>query len=480
MLFLSVTLFAFGLVLYGSFDQAIYGDYDDLLSSRAEGVANSINTYWHAKRAEDIEHAPQVKTQGAPLSDVFMTIARSWVEEKRKDPELMSIFVRILNTKGEVIVSSRAMPNVDSMDADDFEDVLRGEDDFDTTCGELPSGKKAKFRVYTKPVREDGKVEYIVQAGGPVGLLSIALSNLRFVLFLLIPLTVLLAGIPSVLLVRLTLRPVDNMVNTLKQITAENLKLKIHMPDTKDEIKRLADTFNEMIERLDRSFSSQQRFIRDISRELQSPVNDLKEELEASLVKNCTESEYKALIFKAAKEAGGFSRTIEDLSILSQMGDERPALEIRKINLTALVERVFNTMKISASERGVAISLSCTETIKIDADKNKLEELLTNLLDNAVKYTYRKGSVSVIVSRDKEFARIVVSDTGIGIPEDEVPYIFDRFYQVAKPRGIKGGFGLGLSAAKAIVEAHKGKITVESEEGKGSSFIVSLPISYPG
>jgi signal transduction histidine kinase len=270
------------------------------------------------------------------------------------------------------------------------------------------------------------------------------------------------------------------MVNTLRQITAENLKLKIHMPDTKDEIKRLADTFNDMIERLDRSFSSQQRFIQDISRELKNPVNGLKDELESALTKNCTEAEYRSLLAKALKEADGFSRTIEDLSILSQFGNEQLTLNIRNINLTGLVERVFNEMNAQASEKGISTSLSCVETIKIDGDKEQLEQLFTNLLDNAIKYTYRKGSIAVTARRDGKFAMITVTDTGIGVPEDELPYIFDRFYQVAKPRGVRGGFGLGLSTVKAIIEVHKGKVTVESEEGKGSLFTVYLPLKYSG
>lgn len=477
MLFLALTLFAFSLILYGSFDRALYSDFDDLLSSRAEGVADSINTYWNTKRAEDMHHGQDAAVIS---NDAFLTIARNWVEEKRKDPELMSIFVQILNTKGEVVVSSKATPRINAIAKSDFEGVLNGEDDFSTVGGELSDGRKIKFRVYTRPVKEEGKIEYVVQAGGPLGLLSVALGNLRLVLFLLLPLTVLLAGIPGVLLVRLTLRPVDKMVDTIRQITAENLKLKIHMPDTKDEIKRLADTFNDMIERLDRSFSSQQRFIQDISRELKIPVNLLKEELESALTKNCTEAEYRSLLLKAMKETDGFSRTIEDLSILSQFGNERLTLNIRKINLTGLIERIFDEMKTPASEKGVTLSLSCIETIKIDADREQVEQLITNLLDNAIKYTYRKGSIAVAVRRDEKFAKVTVSDSGIGIPEDELPYIFDRFYQVAKPRGIKGGFGLGLSTVKAIVEAHKGTVTVESQEGKGTLFTVYLPINYSG
>jgi len=473
--FLTITLSAFSVILYEGFNHFLYNALDDLLSSRAEGVADSVNAYWISPQGgKNISAAPA----GEHLKN-FVTVARDWVEEKRKDPELMSIFVRILDTKSECLVASKSMPVTPLLPKEDFDDILKGEDSFDTVSW-VVNGKKMQFRLYSKPVMGEGRVEYVVQVAGPVDLLSIALGNLRLILFLLLPLTVLLAALPSIFLVNFALRPVDGMIDTLRQITAENLKLKIHMPDTRDEIKRLAETFNDMIERLDRSFSSQKKFILDISSELKGPVNALKEELESALAKNCSEEEYKTLLVKAFKEANGFSRTIEDLSIISRFGDERPILEIRKVNLTGLVKEVVDDMKPIANEKDINTSIFCDETIRLDGDKKQLAQLLANVLDNAVKYTYRRGSISVAVQKVKGNAVITITDTGIGIPEDELPYIFDRFYQVAKPRGVKGGFGLGLSTAKSIAGAHSGTISVESQPGKGSAFTIRLPLTYPG
>jgi len=178
----------------------------------------------------------------------------------------MKVFAQILSVKAQRLVSTKSMPFIAPVPKSDLEDVLAGEDSFNSLSGVFANGKKAKFRVYTRPVIEDGKVVYIVQVAGPIELISIASSSLMVILFILLPLTIILAGIPGVLLAGLTLKPVASMINTLKHITAENLKLKIHIPDTKDEVRRLADTFNDMIERLDRSFSSQQNFIKDRAR----------------------------------------------------------------------------------------------------------------------------------------------------------------------------------------------------------------------
>lgn len=466
MLLLTITLFAFSGVLYGSFDKILVGNLEDLLSSRAEGVVDAVHTYLHSA---------ETRTD----TNSFLDIARGWVEEKRKDPELMKLYVQILNPGGERLVATKSMPFISSIDKSDFEDVLDGEDSFDTLKGVSSEGKKTRFKVYTKPVIEDGKVRYVVQVAAPAYLISLALHNLILVLILLLPLTIFLAGIPGVLLAGLTLKPVNSMIDTLKQITAENLKLKIHIPDTKDEVKRLADTFNDMIDRLDRSFSSQQSFIQDISYELKAPLVMLKGELEEAVRKPYSKEASDAILHKALEELNHFSSIIDDLLILAKFDNSRMPLEIKKTNVTNILEEMVRNAKISAGGKDIALSSFLHNKIILDGDEDQLKKLFSNLLDNAVKYTLRKGRIIVSAHKDEKCARITVSDTGIGMPDDELPYIFDRFYQINKPRINKNGFGLGLSIAKSIAESHKGRIDVESRPGKGSTFTVSLPISYP-
>ena len=466
---LTITLCAFSAILYGGFAKNIYDNLDDLISSKAEGLANSLSAYLQT------DEAARARSEGG-LN--IVPVARDWVEEKRKDPEMMSVFVRILNIKGEPIVSSKQAPAINQIPKDDFDDVLNGEDSFDTVKGQSADGKKEKFRVYTKPVMMLGRAGYVVQAVAPTDLLSIALNNLSIVLFLLVPLMVLLASIPGIFLVRLTLKPVGNMIKTLQQITAENLKLKIHMPDTKDEIKNLADTFNDMIERLDRSFSSQQNFIQDIYYELKTPLGDLKAEFEATLAEKGSLQECEVILRRGLEEANKFSKIIDNLLTLARFDNNQVALEIKKVNLGRIIDEILKEIKTRAAEKDIAISSFLQDTIILDGDGKQLKTLLLNILDNAVKYTYRKGKVTVAAHKHKRYAEVVISDTGSGIPEDELSYIFDRFYRAGGRRAQNGSFGLGLSTAKSIAEAHKGKILVESQPGKGSTFTISLPLSY--
>jgi len=473
MLLLTLTLLSFSAILYGSFNKLLYANLDDLLSSRAEGINNSITAYWGAKEM-DMQH------EDTTLNG-FAKIAANWVEEKRKDPELMSIFVRILDRKGEAVVASKNMPQLEPLDKDDMADLLAGEDDFSTLKGETADGKKVKFRIYSKPVTDAlrGEVGYIVQVTGPASLIALASKNLFWALFLLLPLTVVLAGLPGVILVRLTLKPVDQMINTLKQTTAENLKLKIHLPDTKDEIRRLADTFNEMIERLDRSFSSQQSFIQDISSELKTPLTALKKEFEAAKDGSISPQDYAALVGRGLEEMKRFERVIEELETLAKFDNNRMALEIRKVKLPPLLEKALENVRPEALKKEIVLSSVLKEAIVIDGDERQLRALFANLLDNAVKYTNRRGSVTVSARKKGRHAVVIVNDNGIGMEESELPYIFDRFYQVNKSRVSSGSFGLGLSIAKSVSEVHKGEIAVESKPGKGSTFTVSLPLVYP-
>jgi len=479
MVILTVTLLSFSLIIYGGLHKALYDAFDDLLSSRAEGVVNSIDTYWQTHNIH-FQDRPDDGIDREKAKKNFINMARGWVEEQRKDPELMNISVQILNAKGEKLVSSRLMPQIMALDEEDLEDLAEGEEDFDTVKGQTVDGKKARFRVYSRPVTEGEKVAYIVQVTGPVYLLSVALGKLRFILFGLLPLAILLAGMPGVLLIRMTLRPVDKMVNILRQITAKNLKVKIHIPDTRDELVLLAETFNEMIDRLNRSFSSQQRFIQNISNELKTPMSILKTELEDALAKDCPQDQLKSVVSRASEEIEEFSKVIDNLLTVSDFEDNKLALDIRRVNLTRLAEKAANDMKMISGKKDIEMSFVCSDTIVLDGDEIQLRQLFLNLLDNAIKYTNRNGRITVTVSLDGSSAKIDISDTGVGIPQDEMDYIFDRFYQATNARAAHRGFGLGLSVVKSIVEEHKGIVSVTSEVGKGSTFTVRLPLSYPG
>jgi heavy metal sensor kinase len=278
-------------------------------------------------------------------------------------------------------------------------------------------------------------------------------------------------------------------------ITSKNLNQRINPPKVKDEISRLIETFNEMISRLDESFQQMKQFSSDASHELKTPLTILKGEVEVMLRKERTSHEYQQTLKSNLEEINRMSQIVEDLLTLSKADTGEIRLNKEDINLTEILNEVVAQMNRLASSKKLDLSSSNhDENIHLFGDALRLRELFINLIENGIKYTEEGGSVRIFLQkvssarnqsgwleREKgELVKIIVSDTGIGIAQEDQERIFDRFFRVDKARSREqGGSGLGLSICKWIVEAHQGDIEVESELGKGSSFIVRLPLSPP-
>lgn len=474
---LTLTLSVFSFALYHYLDRRLLGDVDELLLTRAEGIIDSIDTYWETqgreqeragKSAEDIEKINRSK---------FIMIAQSWVLERSKDPILLNIIIHIFSKNGEHIVSSRNIPNNPFLGKEIFNSVLKGNSRFDDLSVEISQGKHTMLRTLTVPVTVNNKMVYIIQIASP--LTSLLSTFKKLVLFLLLPISIVFSGMMGALLAKLSLNPVNRIMDTMHQITAENLKLRISIPESKDEIRRLAETFNEMLDRLEKTFTSQRRFIEDLAHELKTPLSVLKGELEVTLKKLRTPREYESTLSSSLEEANKIIKIVEDLLMLAWYDSNMIPFEMTPLDIGLLFHDALEDIKILAEQKNIDLHLTSQGKAIVYGDGDKLKLLFFNILDNAMKYTPSGGKVFVEISEEKNQAKVIISDTGIGIPKDELPHIFERFYRINKTRNRGGfGFGLGLSIAKSIVEAHRGIIEVESELDKGTTFKISLP-SFP-
>jgi two-component system OmpR family sensor kinase len=272
-------------------------------------------------------------------------------------------------------------------------------------------------------------------------------------------------------------------------ITSQNLNQRIKPLKVKDEISRLIETFNEMISRLDQSFRQVKQFSADASHELKTPLTILKGEVEVGLRKERTSQEYQQILKSNLEEINRMTKIVEDLLLLSKtdMGEIR--LKQEDVNITQILNEVVAQLNLIAQAKNLQITTSNhREEIHLPGDALRMRQLLLNLIENGIKYTEPGGSIHVSLEKEtlsptgredmqKQFLKIVVSDTGIGIPKEDHGRIFDRFFRVDKARARdQGGSGLGLSICRWIVEAHRGEISVQSEPGKGSTFIVQLPL----
>lgn len=472
MLILSLALFIFGTVLYHNLYLKISDDTDDILRSRAKGIEQSIDTYWEAESMDITEGNAKIHfTKEGNIN--FIRIARRWVGEKINDPDLINIIVRIFDAHGNPIASSRDIPS-EHLNSRIFYDVKKGADHFEDDHLDV-NGNPSLFRIFTTPVMEKRRLSYIVQVASPLSQLNAVLRNLRFSLLFLLPLTAILTGLSGVFLVRLTLKPVDQMIATIHQITAENLQLRLEIPGTRDEIESLAKTFNQMIARLDEAFSSQRQFMEDISHELKTPLSVLKGELEVTLKKIRSTQEYERALHSSLEEVNRLGSIVENLLTLARFDAKTTTLHAQTIDLNQLIKDAVEAIQVLAVQKDITLQSNSAHTVDILADKNQLKRLVLNILDNAIKYTPAGGKISVDLRQGKNSVDIDIADTGIGIPEKELPHIFDRFYRVDKSRSTVG-FGLGLSIAQSIALAHGGKIFARANLSQGTVFTVSLPL----
>jgi heavy metal sensor kinase len=473
---LTIIISLFSISVYSNFKSNLYIDLDDLLQSKAEGIADSIDTYWETEKIDALKTGVNEDVFSKINNINFVKVAQRWVKEKTNDPKLMNIIVQIFDAKGNNIASSKNIPNIAVLSKEILKFVLKGNGHFDNLNVELPDKKILALRRLTIPVIENGKVVYIVQVVSPLTQTFAVLNRLRFTLFLLLPIAIFLTGIIGLLLAEFTLRPLRKIIKTVQQITAENLKLRVDLPDTKDEIKKLADTFNDMLEKLDKSFQSQQQFIHDVSHELRTPLTILKGELEVTLKKSRSQKEYESILYSSLEEMNKINRIIENLLMLARFDNREVTFEIKPLNLNQLIQNILDDVKILFNQKGIQMNFSPAETIILEADENQLRRAILNILDNAIKYTPKNGKIFVNLEKDNNTTKIKISDTGIGIAKENLPFIFDRFYQVDKSRN-SNGFGLGLSITKSIIETHKGKIEVETELNQGTTFTISLPFT---
>lgn len=336
---------------------------------------------------------------------------------------------------------------------------------------------KADHRSMSREGRIEGVGTVMIEVCRRVEPLHDELRFLAVVLTLGIPLTVLLAAGGGFVLARRALVAVDRMAGQAKLITAERLSERLPVENPDDELGRLASVFNAMFARLERSFEELRRFTADASHELRTPLTALRSVGEVGLSKPRNVEDYREIIGSMLEEADRLTRLVESLLTLSRADGNRIQLRREETDLKALAGQVVHQLEILAEEKKQTLQLDIPpETVSVHVDPMVLRQALTNLVDNAIKYSPSGSSIRIAVVEQKSHVLLEVHDQGLGVAPEHVHRIFDRFYRVDKARAREmGGVGLGLAIARWAVESHGGSITVESEPEKGSVFRITLP-----
>ena len=317
----------------------------------------------------------------------------------------------------------------------------------------------------------------MVESGAPYNQIEVVLHGLLVTFAIYMPFVVSLAVAGGYWLMRRSLQPVDEITKRAEGITSTNLSERLPVIRTGDELERLSVSLNRMIDRLDGAFQHINRFSADASHELRTPLTILQLELEGIAQNYRGEAALGDQIGSALEETQRMSRIVESLLAISRLDAGEVKMEKTRIDLGELAASTAGEMTLLAEEKSIQLRTHGTVGVHVEGDRTRLQQVIVNLIDNAIKYTQEGGKVEISVRKEGTAAVLEVSDNGPGIPAACLPHVFERFYRADKARSrANGGAGLGLSIVKAICAAHGGDVEVSSQEGRGSCFRVELPL----
>lgn len=333
------------------------------------------------------------------------------------------------------------------------------------------------LRVLSVPIESTRGPAGIVQVGFDLAFID---TTQRMMLYVLVFLTIVTMFISSLIIWIVSgrvLSPLVSATNIATQIAeTQDLSRRIPIENIKnDEVGQLIFTFNDTLERLEKLFYTQRRFIADVSHELRTPLTVIKGEI--GLMRQMKNFDSESLT-SIDGEVDRLTRMVSNLLFLAQADTGEMPFDHVIVSLDEILLEVFHQMKTLAGDR-ISVSITNIDQISVWGDRDKLKQVLLNLISNAIHYTPPGGAVMLSLSEVDHQACLSVSDTGLGIPKEDLPHIFDRFYrgEKSRKRSQDSGFGLGLSIAYSIIEKLGGTIEVTSTEGNGSTFTVWLPLS---
>ncbi|HTX99858.1 MAG TPA: HAMP domain-containing sensor histidine kinase [Bacteroidota bacterium] len=327
------------------------------------------------------------------------------------------------------------------------------------------------------PLDIEDRFTYILEIAAPMDGIEHDLARLRLLLFTAIPFLLAVTGLASYLITRSAFRPLTAMVNTARKITASTLHRRLDVPRANDEVRELARTFNTMIERLEVSFRAQRQFVADASHEFQTPLTVMRSELE--FAQRSTDHDLvQESVATCLSEVDHLSSMAANLLILARLDAAAIHLQCVQVRLDELLVECLHLLKGPAERKHLRFDVRIEHPVEVLADPARMKSVLLNVLDNAVKYSRDSGGITCTLTSVDNAATLEVTDCGIGIAAEDLPRVFQRFYQSDEARALGRGTGLGLAIVEGIMRLHGGSASIASQRGAGT--IVTLRLPDPG
>ncbi len=428
--------------------------------------------YWNLQRTLGSD----CRTIGTQLLSQHPFKRRDWLETEINEayaPEVNGHFIRVVEEGFGVRYISGA-PKDGAFDPSQI--PLPNGDEKNRPRKVRLAGKQTLLIDTQRFTTPDGS-KFVVESGVPYQQIEVVLHGLLVTFAVYMPFIISLAVVSGYWLMRRSLQPVDEITKRAEGITSTNLSERLPVIRTGDELERLSVSLNRMIERLDQAFQHINRFSADASHELRTPLTILQLELEGIAQSHRLNPSLTDQIGSALEETHRMSHIVENLLAISRLDAGEVKMDKTRLDLGQLAASTAEQMRLLAEEKLIVFRSNVATNIYVEGDRSRLQQVIVNLVANAIKYTQEGGEVEVNVREDRGTAILEVTDNGAGISAQALPHVFERFYRADKARSRNsGGAGLGLAIVKAICTAHGAEIKVSSQEGQGSRFTVELPL----
>ncbi|MEX0829128.1 MAG: ATP-binding protein [Nitrospirales bacterium] len=457
---ITILLLTFGVSLYSALSFLLHRHIDAQLWSMVQSQAHQVK-----KETGEIEEIRQKNSSEETDDDDHMEKENHELREAIRDSV-------VLNREGTVQWKGKGVGVVTQLDPVLKIQVLEGQTIYET----LTHTQGSPVRRISFPIAAEGRVEYILQTQTSLDLVNETLYWLIITLGTATIGMVVFGWVGSMWIARMALAPVETLGHTAANVSAQSLDTRVFLNAPYEEFQQLATSFNNMFERLQRTFESQRRFVEDAAHELRTPLTAMKGNVEVALQRERSTKEYQDVLATSLGQVEHLARLVKSLLTLTRFAGDHPPIDLQPVLLEPLINELVSELSILAEGKGCLLTAQLQTVPPVRGDVGQLKQLVINLLDNAIRHTPRGGSVTISMQSSVDSVQLTVQDTGSGIPAKHLPHIFERFYRADQARDREsGGTGLGLAIAKEIVLAHNGTIDVRSEIGEGSVFTVIFP-----